>query len=162
MSQTKKEKKQKVEVKEFDAINRFGSDIGTVKNVRVLKNDDECEIFNSGEDITVEVTVDIPDGADLENTGLAISLKDKSGTDLVVFALHDYDMRFKNTGLNEVNFKFKAFLNCGEYTLTAGLEHRDTLPISYFDYVEGAAYIKVLTDREYFGVLLEPADIAIG
>ncbi len=158
----KKEKKQKVEVKEFDAINRFGTDIGTVKNVRVFKNDEETEIFNSGEDIEIEVTVDIPAGADLENTGLAISLKDKSGTDLVVFALHDYDMRFKNTGLNEVNFKFKAFLNSGEYTLTAGLEHRETLPIGYFDYVEGVAYIKILTDREYFGVLLEPADIVIG
>ena len=130
----------------------------------------EAHIAAAGDGDTVQLAsdswlferVDIPDGADLENTGLAISLKDKSGTDLVVFALHDYDMRFKTTGINEVNFKFKAFLNNGEYTLTVGLEHRESLPIGYFDYVEGAAYIKILTDREYFGVLLEPADIALG
>ena len=161
INKKKKEREQAVE-KEFQAINRFGTDIGTVKNVRVFKGNDETEIFNSGEEMTVEVSVDIPDGADLENTGLAISLKDKSGTDLVVFALHDYDMRFKNTGRNDVTFKFNTCLNSGEYTLTAGLEHRDSLPISYFDYVEGAAYIKILTDREYFGVLREPADVAIG
>lgn len=158
----KKKEREKIEEKKFEAINRFGDDIGTIKNVRVFKGDDETEIFNSGDEMTVEVTVDIPDGADLENTGLAISLKDKNGTDLVVFALHDYDMRFKNTGRNHVTFKFNAFLNCGEYTLTTGLEHRDSLPISYFDYIEGSAYIKILTDREYFGVLKEPADVSIG
>lgn len=158
----KKKEKEMVTEKEFDAINRFGSDIGTVKNVRVFKGDDETEVFESGEEITVEVLVDIPDEANLKDTGLAISLKDKSGTDLVVFALHDYDMRFNNAGLNLVTFKFAANLNCGEYTLTAGLEHRETLPISYFDYIEGAAYIKIMTDREYFGILKEPADITIG
>ncbi len=157
----KREKEMVVE-KEFDPINRFGTDIGAVKNVRVFKGGEETEIFNTGDEITVEVVVDIPEGANLETTGLAISLKDKSGTDLVVFALHDYDMRFKTTGRNMVTFKFSAALNCGEYTLTTGLEHRDSLPISYFDYIEGSAYIKVLTDREYFGILREPADIVIG
>ncbi len=159
---SQKREKELVVEKEFDPINRFGTDIGAVKNVRVFKGGEETEIFNTGDEITVEVVVDIPEGANLETTGLAISLKDKSGTDLVVFALHDYDMRFKTTGRNMVTFKFSAALNCGEYTLTTGLEHRDSLPISYFDYIEGSAYIKVLTDREYFGILREPADIVIG
>ena len=158
----KKKEREAVEEKEFDAINRFGDDIGTIKNVRVFKGDDETEIFNVGEKICVEVMVDIPENADLDTTGLAISVKDKSGTDLLVFALHDYDMRFKKTGINHVTFKFDANLNCGEYTLTTGLEHRHTLPISYFDYIEGSAYIKILTDREYFGVMCEPAEIALG
>ena len=159
---SQKREKELVVEKEFDPINRFGTDIGVVKNVRVFKGGEETEIFNTGDEITVEVVVDIPEGANLETTGLAISLKDKGGTDLVVFALHDYDMRFKTTGRNMVTFKFSAALNCGEYTLTTGLEHRDSLPISYFDYIEGSAYIKVLTDREYFGILREPADIVIG
>ncbi len=161
INKQKKEKELVVE-KEFNPINRFGCDIGTVKSVRVLKGGVESEVFNSGEEVTVEALVDIPDGADLESTGLAISIKDKSGTDLAVFALHDYDMRFKNTGKNIVTFKFNAYLNSGEYTLTTGLENRETFPISYFDYIEGSAYIKILTEREYFGVLKEPAEIVIG
>ena len=76
-------------------------------------------------------------------------------------ALHDADMRFTHTGLNRVNFRLPAYLNVGEYTLTTGLEHRNTLPISYFDYIEGSAYIKIMTDREYFGVLKVPSDIVI-
>ncbi len=160
INKQKKEREVVIE-KEFDPINRFGDDIGTIKNVRVFKGIEETEVFNTGDDITVEVDVDIPEGADLENTGLAISIKSKNGTDLVVSALHDCDMRFKKTGRNRVTFKLKAYLNVGEYTLTTGLEHRDSLPISYFDYIEGSAYIKILTDREYFGVLKVPAEVKI-
>ncbi|MBR5155210.1 MAG: ABC transporter ATP-binding protein [Clostridia bacterium] len=160
INKQKKEREIVVE-KEFDPINRFGDYIGTIKNVRVFKGIEETEVFNSGDEITVEVDVEIPEGADLENTGLAISIKSKNGTDLVVSALHDYDMRFKKTGHNRVTFKLNAYLNVGEYTLTTGLEHRDSLPISYFDYIEGSAYIKILTDREYFGVLKVPAEVKI-
>ncbi len=156
-----KEERQTVVEKEFDPINRFGDDIGTIKNVRVFKGYDETEVFNTGDEITVEVDVDIPDGADLENTGLAISIKSKNGTDLVVAALHDYDMRFHHTGRNHVVFKLPAYLNVGEYTLTTGLEHRESFPISYFDYIEGSAYINILTDKEYFGLLKVPAEIKI-
>ncbi len=147
--------------KEFNPINRFGDKIGTVKDVRVFKGNSECEVFETGDEIRIQVDVDIPSDASLEDTGLAISIKNKSGLDLVVSALHDYDMRFTHTGLNRVNFRLPAYLNVGEYTLTTGLEHRNTLPISYFDYIEGSAYIKIMTDREYFGVLKVPSDIVI-
>ncbi len=148
--------------KEFNEINRFGSKIGAIKNVRVSKGDTETEVFMTGDTVTIETVVDIPQEADLSTTGLAISLKDKNGVDLMVAALHDYDLRFRHKGRNIVKITFPAFLNVGEYTLTSGLEMRDTLPISYYDYIEGAAYIKIMSDREYFGVLKVPAEITIG
>lgn len=148
--------------KEFNAINRFGSKIGCIKNVRVSKGDKETEVFFSGDTITVETVVDVPAEADLTTTGLAISLKDKNGVDLMVAALHDYDLRFKRTGRNIIKIMFPGYLNTGEYTLTTGLEMRDTLPISYYDYIEGAAYIKIMCDKEYFGVLKVPSEITIG
>ena len=106
--------------------------------------------------------VDVPSDADLLTTGFAISLKDKNGMDLMVAAMHDYDIRFRHTGRNIVRINFPIYLNVGEYTLTTGLEMRDTLPISYYDYIEGAAYIKTMCDKEYFGVMKVPAEIAIG
>ncbi len=148
--------------KEFNEINRFGSKVGCIKNVRVSKGDKETEVFFSGDTITVETVVDVPADADLSTTGLAISLKDKNGMDLMVVALHDYDMRFKRTGKNIISITFPGYLNVGEYTLTVGLEMRHTLPISYYDYIEGAAYIKIMCDKEYFGVLKVPAEITIG
>lgn len=147
--------------KEFNPINRFGSDVGVIKNVRVFNGARETEIFNAGDEAIVEVDVDIPDGVRLEDVGFAVSLKNKSGIDLFCAAMHDRDLRFKRTGKNKVSFKFKILLNCGEYTLTAGLEKRELYPISYYDYIEGAAYIKVLCDREYFGVLRIPSEIRV-
>jgi len=148
--------------KEFNEINRFGSKIGCIKNVRVSKGDKETEVFFSGDTVTVEAVVDVPSDADLLTTGFAISLKDKNGMDLMVAAMHDYDIRFRHTGRNIVRINFPIYLNVGEYTLTTGLEMRDTLPISYYDYIEGAAYIKTMCDKEYFGVMKVPAEIAIG
>lgn len=150
------------EEKTFSAINRFGSDIGRIKNVRVSCGEKETEVFYTGETITVEAVVDIPEEADLPTTGLAISLKNKNGMDLLVVALHDYDIRFKNKGRNVVKISFPGYLNAGEYTLTVGLEMRNSLPITYYDYIEGAAYIKIMCNKEYFGVLKVPAEITLG
>ena len=148
--------------KTFNEINRFGSDKGCIKNVRVSNGEKETEVFLTGETITVESVVDIPEEAELSTTGLAISLKDKNGMDLMVVALHDYDMRFKHTGRNFIKISFPGYLNAGEYTLTVGLEKRHTLPISYYDYIEGAAYIKIMCNKEYFGVLKVPAEVTLG
>ncbi len=148
--------------KEFNAINRFGSDVGCIKNVRVFKNNRETEVFDSGDRMTVETVVDIPENANLENVGFALSLKNKNGLDLVVTALHDMNMRFKRTGRNVVRISLPLYLNVGEYTVTPSLERRDTVPIQYYDYIEGAAYVKVVCDKEYFGVMKVPSEITLG
>ncbi len=148
--------------KEFNAINRFGSDVGCIKDVRLLKKGRENEVFESGETMTIETVVDIPKDANLENVGFAVALKNKNGLDLFVSALHDKDMRFKKTGRNVVKVSFPLYLNIGEYTVISSLEKRDTVPIQYYDYIEGAAYVKVICNREHFGVMNVPAEIVLG
>lgn len=146
----------------FNPINRFGSQVGCIKNVRVFNGKRETDVFENGEEICVILEVDVPEIDDMENVGVAISLKNKNGMDLMVSALHDENISFKKAGENKLTFKFKNYLNSGEYTLTAALENRASLPISYYDYIEGAAYIKTVCDKEYFGVLKIPSDIKIG
>lgn len=141
-----------------DPINRFGSHIGVIKNVVVKAEDRETEVINYGENVTVSFEVDIPQGVNLENVGAAISLKNKNGLDLFVSALHDEDIRFSKCGKNTVTFRFKNYLNFGEYTLTAGLEDRSCVPIKYYDYIEGAAYLRVVCDKEYFGIVRLPCE----
>ena len=160
---TKKEKIEQIQPeKEFNSINRFGSDVGCIKNVRVIRGNRESDLFNSGERMEVEILVDVPEEANLSDTGFAISLKNKNGLDLYVTALHDQNMRFAHTGRNNLKFSFPVYLNEGEYTLTAGLEMRNTFPITYYDYIEGAAYIKIICEKEYFGVLRMPSEIRLG
>ncbi len=150
------------EIKEFNEINRFGSDVGCIKNVRLLKNGMETEIFECGENITIETVVDIPKEANLQNVGFAVALKNKNGLDMLVSAIHDVEKRFKKTGRNIVRVTFPMYLNVGEYTVISSLEKRETVPIQYYDYIEGAAYVKVICDKEHFGVLNVPAEIVIG
>lgn len=159
----KKEKEKKTEkTSDFNPINRFGSNVGCVEKVRILKEGEECEVFSEGDEIEIEMTVNIPNDADLKDVGAAVSLKDKNGLDLFVSTLHDKDMRFLSNGRKKISFKFTNYLNSGSYTVTAGLENRKCAPIAYFDYIEGAAYIKCVCDKEYFGLLRFPSDIEIG
>lgn len=158
------EKKSEAQIydRSMNPINRFGSDVGVIKDVRVYNGEKETEVFSLYDDIRVLIDVEIPEDADLKNVGFAVSLKNKNGLDLYVTTLHDEDMRFKKHGKNTLTFKFRNYMNCGEYTMTAALENRATAPISYYDYIEGAAYIKAVCDKEYFGLLKFPSVIEIG
>ncbi len=147
---------------EFNPINRFGSNVGSIKSVRVYNGQRETDVFSNGEEMRVVMEVDIPDGEDIKNIGAAISIKDKNGLDLMVSAMHDKDVCFERCGKNTITFSFKNYLNSGEYSVIAALENRAMQPISYFDYIEGAAYIKTICDKEYFGLLRFPSDIEIG
>ena len=58
-------------------------------------------------------------------------------------------------------FIFSNYLNKGTYTLLASLENRSTAPISYYDYIEGAAYVKVGSDKELFGFVQLPSEFEV-
>lgn len=158
----KKEETEAVSIREMNPINRFGSDVGVIKSVRIFNGDKETDVFSLYDDIKVVIEVDIPENANLETVGFAVSIKNKNGTDLFVTALHDEGLRFERCGKNILSFKFKNYLNIGEYTMTAALEKRDTIPIAYYDYIEGAAYIRSLSDKEYFGLMKFPSEIVLG
>ncbi len=148
--------------KDMNPINRFGSDVGVIKSVRVFNGNRETEVFSLYDDIKVIIDVDVPEGSDLENVGFAVSIKNKNGIDLFVTTMHDEDMRFDRCGRHTISFKFKNHLNVGEYTMTAALEKRETVPIAYFDYIEGAAYIRSVCDKEYFGLMKFNSEIVLG
>lgn len=145
-----------------EPINRFGSHIGSIKSVKVCGQDGKRDVFSLYDDIIIEMKVDIPSDADTENVGAAVSVKNKNGLDLFVTALHDENKRFLKNGENTVKFKIKNYLNSGEYTIITALENRCSKPITYYDYIEGAAYIKVVCDKEYFGLVRLPSEIELG
>lgn len=146
----------------FNAINRFGSEVGSIKSVEVFCGNDRKEIFENGDEIRIRITADVPEYADLKNVGAAISVKNKNGLDLFVTALSDKNLSFEHGGINTVEFKFKNYFNVGEYTIIAALEDRSCVPIKYYDYIEGAAYIKSVCDGEYFGLVRFPSKIELG
>ncbi len=149
------------ECTEFDPINRFGSNVGTVYYVQTFKDGLPCTTFSIGDKVRVDIKVDIPQNADLKYAGVSISVKDRSGLDLFGTSTSDKDILFDRPGKHHLEFEFINYLNQGEYTIAAALESRRDVPITYFDYIEGAAYIKVSADREYFGVGQFPSEVRI-
>ena len=146
----------------FNEINRFGSNVGSIKKVELFSGEKRKDVFENGEKITVKMSVDIPYNADLKNVGAAISVKNKNGLDLFVSALSDKGINFEHSGMNTVEFSFDNYFNVGEYTLIAALEDRSSVPIKYYDYIEGASYIKSICDKEYFGLVRFPSEIRLG
>ena len=67
----------------------------------------------------------------------------------------------KSYGKLKLLVSFMNYLNQGTYTLTVSLENRNTAPISYYDYIEGAAYLKVGAEKELFGFVQLPSEIEV-
>jgi len=157
-----KQKSEKAEKEEarvssgFEPINRFGSDVGSIEAVTLNKSE-----FNVGDKVEAEFIIDMPEKADLKGLAVSLGLKDKNGLDLFVTSTFDKKLSIDKKGRIKVNISFVNYLNQGTYTVIAALENRKTAPISYYDYIEGAAYLKVRTDKQLFGFVQLPSEIRI-
>lgn len=135
------------------ALNHYGSHIGTIKNISIPKNGE----FYLHEKVKMTVDVYIPDDISLDGLGASIALKDKFGLDLLVFQTG----RPLHYGTNQIDFCFENRLNTGKYTVAAGLENKNSLPITYYEYIEGAAEIKSIAPPQTFGLISVPCNIYV-
>lgn len=144
-----------------EPINRFGSNVGCIKSVALKKASRICSEFSVGDKVEAEIEIDIPE--DISTDGLAVSfgLKDKNGLDIFVTATYDKNISLEKKGRIIVKASFINYLNQGTYTVITALENRSTAPISYYDYIEGAAYLKVSSERELFGFVQLPSEIEV-
>jgi len=113
--------------------------------------------FYLHENVRITVDVYISDDISLDSLGVSIALKDKFGLDLIVFQT-DEPLHY---GTNQINFCFENRLNSGKYTIAAGLENKNSLPITYYEYIEGAAEIKSIAPPQTFGLISAPCKIYV-
>lgn len=134
-------------------LNRYGSHLGSIEDVSINK-----EIFEIGDEISVIVKVNVPDGIDLSSLDVSVAVKDKRGLDLCVF---QSEKRI-NRGVNEINFKFENCFNQDDYQISVGLENKDSIPITYYEYIEGATWFKsVYGEKQKFGLITMPCRVSI-
>ncbi len=145
----------------FEPINRFGSHIGAIKSAVLMKDGKESNDFFINDNVTAEFVIDVPKEADLSTAAVSVGLKDKNGLDVFVTSTFDKGIKIEKDGLIKVSVSFVNYLNKGTYTLIVSLENRNTAPISYYDYIEGAAYLKVGAKKELFGFVQLPSEIKI-
>lgn len=156
-----KPKEEIVENPVFESINHFGSHKGSIKSVILKKDDRASSEFFVGDEITAEIEMEIPPEADLSGAAVSVGLKDKNGLDIFVTSTYDKNIKFEKSGRLKLSVSFPNYLNKGTYTLLASLENRNTSPISYYDYIEGAAYVKVSSDKELFGFVQLPSKFEV-
>ncbi len=132
-------------------INRYGTQPGSILEVRCGR---VCRI---GEKCRIEVRFNASGVTDLDTAGIAVSIKDRYGLDLCVFRTEEKP----RYGCNTAVFEFENRLAPGEYAVAAGFENRGTVPISYYEYIEGAAKLRSESDKEVFGLVSLPCETEI-
>ncbi len=148
------------EITKFDPINRWGSINGIIKYVSMGTSTKKAtNIFETGESVFVEIRADLTDIKDISNASIAFSVKDKSGLDLFVSTTYDYGIKISKSNYLKVKFEFVNCLVPGDYILVVAVEDRVNGVPEYYDYIEGAEYIKVLSKRNYHGLINVPTTI---
>jgi len=145
------------DIEEMDPINRWGNRVGLIKTAKICnKEGQSLNVYKTGEVLKVSILFYIPADIDSQNLGVAFSIKNKTGLDLIVSSTFDEDciQISKLDRMAEVTFEFENCLNEGEYILVAALEDRRKAPnFEYYDYIEGARYFKVVAQKRLFGLI---------
>lgn len=139
---------------EKGSLNHWGTNIGLIKKILLLDNNNkELTYFTSDDEITINIIYDNNDIIDYEYFSIAFSIKNVEGTDLLVKTTFDEKINIvKKNGLTEVSFKLKPMLAVGEYYLVVALENRKNAVTMYYEYIEGAKYFKVISEKKIFGI----------
>ena len=148
----------------FEEMSRWGSQPHLIKAVRLYNQKGmETTKWFQGESISIKTIVEIPKGFDLEDLSIAFAIKHTSGLDLHCSTTYDYKTVSydQDDCLIEVSFDFENWLNQGQYYLTSCVETRKNGEPEYYDFIEGSAYIEVMTDEKRYGLINPPVKQSI-
>lgn len=144
-------------------LNHWGTQIGLIKEVTIVGNNNkELSFFSSDDEICINITYENNENINYEHFSIAFSIKNVEGTDLLVKTTYDEKIKIlKKKGLAKVSFKLKPMLAVGEYYLVVALENRKNAVTMYYEYIEGAKYFKVISNKKIFGVYDANCDIVM-
>ena len=145
-----------------DCLAHWGTNVGMVTSIRMLGEDGkEKNHFDPYEKIKIQVEFEDNFELDYESFSVAVSIKNKEGTDLCVKTTYDEDVFLKKQKKHCITFEFKTMLAKGEYYLVVALENRENMNPTYYEYIEGAKFFKVFSDKKIFGIYDVDAKITI-
>lgn len=140
---------------DFECINRFGAAVGSIISAEIPK------IQQHGQTVKIIIDIDIPTAARLDTLAVSAAIKNGFGLDLQVLSTADNGIQFTSHGRHRVSVSCPCLLCGGEYSLCLSLEDRSTVPIKYYDYIEGAVVFRVISDTPMLGLFNGGADFEI-
>lgn len=162
LSPTGVNQESKITQNNMEPINRFGIQPNLISAVESFKSGLVSHVFSMGDKIEVKIYLKHRFFFENnKNAAVSLSVKNKSGLDLFVMSTFDKNLELNLKTVRQICFKFPIILNVGEYGIAVSIEDRGTNPISYYDYVEGALYFKVISNNECFGIFNVPYFIEV-
>jgi len=153
--------KQTVREMTFDAIARFGTRNDAVKYVDLFDSETKhLKVTEMNVSLELEIEVDVrKEDLISDNVTIAFSIKNKKGQDVFVYSLLDDGIKISEPGRHIACFKFDNFLTPEEYYISASYEIRDGVTPEYIDYVDGAYYFKVVSEKVCYGMVNIPVQV---
>ncbi len=143
-----------------DSIAHWGSRTGMIKSVVICDASGlEKNHFCSEDSLAVVIYFDVEDDIDTDYFSVALSIKNTEGTDIIVKTTYDEELKLKNGKQQKISFEFVPRLRNGDYYLVIALEDRTNAAITYYEYIEGAVYFKIYSDKKIFGIFDPAANI---
>lgn len=141
-------------------IAHWGSHRGLILSASVTdKSGVRRDVHYWGETLEVQIEVQIPPDIRRDGLGVAFSIKDLKGTDLIVSSTRDFDtLELPDRARFRLGFRFDNPLVSGKYLLVAAVERRQHSDIHYYEYLEGAHYFSSLSDTRLFGLFRPPIE----
>lgn len=135
-------------------VTHWGSRPGLIVTASVCGADGQRrDVHPWGEVMRIELEVLLPADLPREDLGLAVSIKDLKGTDLIVSATRELTAVPTAQGQRvRASFQLVNPLVSGKYLLVAAVERRNDLDVHYYEYLEGAHYFASLSTHRFFGL----------
>lgn len=153
------DEKAQEDLRERKPVNHWGSHVGSIVSADLIAADGQMRnMFFSDEKLLVRIKARVPPNAERRTLSVAFSIKDLSGTDLVVGTTWDAPA-LNLDGVEpvvEVDFEFDCAFRAGDYVLVAALEDRAGSNIQYYEYIEGVQYLKVIDKEPGYGLYRLP------
>lgn len=124
-------------------INHWGSHVGVIEDAGIYdEHGIRKNLFTDHEKMVVKIRFCTKKLKSNEGLSVSFSLKNLSGSDLIVGSTWNEKLIFPETSgaSQEVCFEVENYLCSGDYLLVAAIEARTLASIHYYEYLEGAQY----------------------
>lgn len=147
-------------------LRRWGSQRARITRLRLaeLGGDDAEPVFHNGRRLRLEFEFEAAEALDSDGLGVAFSLRNTNGLDLITFASYEVQQRLPAVprgGALRVAFEFDNILPRGDYGLVLAIEDVAGDDRRYLDFVEHAMLVRVTSPVRTFSVVAPPVQCEV-
>ena len=137
---------------------RWGNGGIRILGYSITAHDDNREqILEHGQPLKISIQLIAQSDLDSDHIGIGIGLRNNKGLDIINPTTYDAGHRLpplREGQLVNVTFEFENILAPGDYALVINAEDRINNPPSYYDYIENAALLRVVSQMPIFSMVL--------